>query len=374
LTVAAAGLYSRASLGIEGAMRAGIWAIVASGALAACNAPHVGKRAPLPVRVTTALLSEYAPTISLTGAIAARVSSNLSFRISGRVIERKVDVGQHVEAGEVLARLDPASAQADLDAANASVVSAAAVLKQNSAAFDRQQQLLASGFTTRSTFDAAQQNLRTAQSALDSAKAQAATAADALTYTVLKANKAGVVTARDIDVGQVALAAETAFTIAEDGPRDAVFNVFESIFFARPAGGAIHLSLLGDPSVTALGRVREVAPTVNTRTGTVTVKVGIDAGAGKMPLGAAVVGHGHFAARKVVELPWTATASDRGKLAVWIYDPATRAVAMKPVVAEAFANEALILASGLSGGEKVVTAGGKFLYPGEIVAPQESPP
>jgi RND family efflux transporter MFP subunit len=352
----------------------GALAFVASGALSACNAPHVENRPPLPVRVTTSKVSQYAPTIALTGAIAARVSSNLSFRISGRVIERDVDVGQHVEAGEVLARLDPASAQADLDSANAAVASAAAVLTQNTAAFDRQKQLLDSGFTTRSTFDAAQQNLRTAQSALDSAKAQAATAADALTYAVLKANKAGVVTARSIEVGQVALAAATAFTIAEDGPRDAVFQVFESIFFARPAGGGVRLSLIGDPSVTAMGRVREVSPTVNTRTGTVTVKVGIDAGGDKMPLGAGVVGQGGFAPRKVVELPWTAAASDEGQLAVWIYDPATHAVAMKRVVAEAFDNETLILADGLSGGEKIVTDGGKFLFPGEVVAPLEAAP
>jgi RND family efflux transporter MFP subunit len=311
--------------------------------------------------------------VSLTGEIQARVSSNLSFRVSGRVIERKVDVGQHVAAGEVLARLDPVSAQADLDAANAAVAAAEALLKQNGAAFDRQKQLLSSGFTTRSTYDAAQQNLGTAQSALDGAKAQAARAEDALTYSALKAEKAGVITARNIEVGQVALAAATAFTVAEDGPRDAVFDVFESIFFARPAAGGVRIALVGDPSVVAHGRVREVSPTVNTRAGTVRVKVGLDDGADKMPLGAAVVGQAAFAPRKVVELPWTAAASDQGRLAVWLYDPATHAVAMKRVTAEAYDNETLVLNDGLADGDQVVTAGGKFLYPGEIVAPQEGP-
>ena len=349
-------------------------AVVATIALAACQPVNIAKRPPLPVRVTVAKQTDYAPSISLTGAIAARVSSNLSFRISGQVIERNVDVGQHVEAGEALASLDPAEAEADVAAANAAVASAEAVLKQNTATFERQKQLLDSGFTTRTTFDTAQQNMRTAQGSLDSAKAQAATSADARSYAVLKAEKAGMVTARAIEVGQVALAAQTAFTIAEDGPRDAVFNVFESVFFARPAGGGIHLSLVSDPAVTAQGRVREVSPTVNTRTGTVTVKVGIDQGADKMPLGAGVVGQARFAVRKVVELPWTAAASDAGALAVWVYDPASGAVAIKKVVAEAFDNETLILAEGLSGGEKIVTAGGKFLYPGEVVAPQETAP
>ena len=357
-------------------MRTGLrfLAIVAATPLVACNPPSVAKRPPLPVQAVTAKMTNYAPKLSLTGAIAARVSSDLSFRISGRVISRRVDVGAHVTAGEELARLDPASAQADLDAANAAVASAQALLTQNQSAFDRQKQLLDSGFTTRSGFDTAQQNLRTAQSALDGAKAQAATAADALTFTVLKAEKAGVVTARQIEVGQYAPAAQTAFTIAEDGPRDAVFNVFESIFFSRPASGDIKLTLVSDPRVTARGRVREVSPTVNTRTGTVLVKVGLVEGADKMPLGAAVIGEAAFALSKVVELPWSAAASDAGKLAVWIVDPASRAVSMKRVTARAYGDETLILDGGLSGGEKVITAGGKFLYPGEIVAPEGTTP
>lgn len=356
-------------------MRLGPWfgAILAAAPLAACNPPQVSKRPPLPVLVTTAKVTAYAPTISITGAIAARVSSDLSFRISGRVVERMTDVGQHVAAGDILARLDPATAEADRDSADAAVVSAEAVLKQASASYDRQKQLFDQGFATRSAYDLAQQTLRTARGSLDSAKAQAATAADALTYSTLKAGQAGVVTARDIEVGQVAQAAQTAFTIAEDGPRDAVFNIFESIFFSRPAGGDIAISLISDPRVIAHGRVREISPTVNTRTGTVTVKVGLNADAAPMPLGAAVIGEARFRPRDVVELPWTAAASDGGKLAVWVYDPASRAVAMKPVAAEAFENDTLIVSGGLTGGEKVITAGGKFLYPGEIVAPQEAP-
>ena len=357
-------------------MRTVRWILTCAAAavVAGCNAPSVSKRPPLPVQVTTAEVTDYAPTLSLTGEIAARVSSNLSFRISGRVVERKAEVGQHVALGDVLARLDPAEAEADLDAANAAVASAEAVLKQNTASFARQKQLFDSGFTTRSGFDAAQQNLRTAENALDSAKAQAATAADALTYSVLKADKAGVVTARGIEVGQIAQVAQTAYAVAEDGPRDAVFNVFESVFFAHPSRLGVRLTLVADPSVKAIGHVREISPTVNTRAGTVTVKVAVDDPRNRMPLGAPVIGQAAFAARKVVELPWTAAASDAGQLAVWIYDPATGAVALKPVVAEAFDNERLVVAEGLNGGERVITAGAKFLFPGEVVAPQEANP
>jgi multidrug efflux pump subunit AcrA (membrane-fusion protein) len=103
----------------------------------------------------------------------------------------------------------------------------------------------------------------------------------------------------------------------------------------------------------------------------VKVKVAVDDPLNRMPLGAPVIGQAAFASRKVVELPWTAAASDAGQLAVWLYDPATGAVALKPVTAESFDNERLVIGEGLSGGERVITAGAKFLYPGEIVAPQE---
>ena len=68
-------------------------------------------------------------SVTLTGEVQARFRADLSFRVSGRVIARFVDVGTHVEPGEVLARLDPAEQQADVDAANAAVEAAEAQLR-----------------------------------------------------------------------------------------------------------------------------------------------------------------------------------------------------------------------------------------------------
>ena len=112
-------------------------------------------RPPLLVRAQPAHFEAYATTISLTGAIQARTLADLSFRVSGRVVEWDADVGQRVEAGAVLAKIDPTEQQADLDAANAAVDFAEAVLRQASTNFDRQKSLIDSGFTTRSTYDSA---------------------------------------------------------------------------------------------------------------------------------------------------------------------------------------------------------------------------
>ena len=99
-------------------------------------------------------------SLTLTGEVQARFRADLSFRVSGRVLARLVDVGAHVNAGDVLARLDPAEQQAELDAATAGVAAAESQLRVAQATFDRQTHLMSSGFTTRVAYDQAQQDLR----------------------------------------------------------------------------------------------------------------------------------------------------------------------------------------------------------------------
>ena len=214
-------------------------------------------------------------TVTLTGEVQARFSADLSFRVSGRVLARLVDVGAHVKAGDLLARLDPAEQQADFDAATAGVAAAAAQLRVAQATFDRQSSLLSNGFTTRVAYDQAQEQLRTAQSTLESAKAELARAREALGDTELHARAAGVITARSLELGQVVQAAQSVFTLAQDGERDAVFDVPESMFFDDVEHGRVSLALVSDSGVTATGYVRQISPAVDPKTSTVRVKVAI---------------------------------------------------------------------------------------------------
>ena len=111
-------------------------------------------------------------SVTLTGEVQARFRADLSFRVSGRVIARFVDVGAMSKPDEVLALLDPAEQQADVDAATAAVVAAESQLRVAKATFERQKSLIASGFTTRPVYDQAQEGLRTAEGVLEAAKAQ----------------------------------------------------------------------------------------------------------------------------------------------------------------------------------------------------------
>lgn len=143
------------------------------------------------VRTELVKVRERYPSVTLSGEVQARFRTDLAFRVGGRVASRYVDVGAHVEAGQVLARLDPTEQQADLHSATAAVAAAESQLRVAQATFARQNSLLASGFTTRTSYDQALEGFQTAQAALEAAKAQLGTAKDAFGYTELRRSPNG---------------------------------------------------------------------------------------------------------------------------------------------------------------------------------------
>lgn len=325
------------------------------------------KKLPVMVTTQTVALADYAPRTSLTGVIAARTLNNLSFRVGGRVAERLVDVGQHVDQGAVLARIDPQEQESDLRSAQADLDAAQAQLTQAAATYQRQKTLLSQGFTTRRDFDSADQTLKVAQGSIDAAQSALANAKENLSYTELKAGAAGVITARQVEAGQVVQAAQTVFTIAEDGDRDAVFNVHETLVARTPSGPAVTITLLSDPQIRAVGKVREISPAVDPASGSIRVKVGIPDTPAAMPLGAAVIGSASAKPVKAVLLPWQALTSNAGKPAVWIVDPSSKAVMTVPVEVLAFDSGVVVVDKGLEAGQSVVTAGGQLLSPGQAI-------
>jgi RND family efflux transporter MFP subunit len=337
--------------------------------LAACQQQGtLPEKRPTTVQAQTVELTDYAPTVRLTGEIRAQVESNLSFRVSGRIVERHVDVGDHVMAEQELARIDPEEQQANVTAAEAAVRAAEAQLQQASSTFERQKSLLDRGYTTRREYDQAEEAFRTAQGSLEAARAQLAAARDQLAQTVLRAGAPGVITARNVEVGQVVQSAQPVFSLAQDGPRDAVFNVQESVFIQEPADRTVEITLVSDPKVKVAGTVREVAPAVDPANGTVRVKIGIERPPSEMTLGAAVIGEGRFKPRKLVVLPWSALSSHEGRPAVWVVDPQTRAVSPRPITVERYETGTVIIREGLQPGETVVTAGAQLLRPNQTVA------
>ena len=217
-------------------------------------------------------------------------------------------------------------------------------------------------------FDQAQEGLRTAEGSLERAKAQLGTAKDALGYTELRADASGVITARSLEVGQVVEAGHPVFSLAQDGERDAVFEIYEAIFFGDFDGGPISLTLLSDPSVKATGYVREVSPAINAKSATIRVKVTIQNPPAAMTLGSSVAGTAKWKPVAQIALPWTALMAAGSKPAVWVVDPSTKTASLKPVTIARYEAGAVVIKDGLEPGERVVVDGGKLLSSGQLVS------
>lgn len=341
-------------------------------AQAAGEEPLVPTPATALVRTVVAKSSTIASDLIFTGDIQAQSQVNVAFRTNGKIARRLVEVGDHVSADQVLAKLDPQEQRANLNNAQAALTSAEALLTQAKLSFKRQEQLLTSGFTTRPSYDDAEQQLRTTQASVDSARAALGTAEEQYSYTDLKAGVDGIVLSRTFEVGQVVQAGQAVLVMAQDGPRDAVFNIFEAVLAAPPESKTVEVTLQADPRVKAIGRVREISPSVDAASGTVRVKVGLDETPRAMSLGAVVIGTGTFRPRQAIVLPWSALYRWENGPAVWVRDAGAGTVTPRPVVIERYGPNTIALKDGVKPGEEVVVAGIQLLRPGQRVTVAET--
>lgn len=332
---------------------------VVSVVLAAC-----GEDAPIepeirPVRTVIVDPQPIEDDRQAVGEIRPRLESDLGFRVGGKVISRAVDVGNSVKKGDSLARLDEQDFQNKVRSAEADVTSAEAVLTEAIGAEDRQSQLLAKGVTTQSNYDAALKNKRSAEAKLESAKASLDLAKDQLNYTELKADFDGIITAVGAEAGQVVNSGQMVVRLARPEEIDAVFNVAESAFRDRKREDTVHIivNLLSSPSIVAEGVVREVSPVADPATRTYQVKVALDDPPPAMRFGASVMGRLKATTAPVVVLPGSALYDRSGKPAVWVYDPTTSSVKLRPVTVARFQSDRVVLSDGLAKGDIVVTAG-----------------
>ncbi len=212
-------------------------AAIAASCAGATLAPARASSALVPVKVVKAEAGTVSEDTRLAGDVQAKYLSNVAFRVNGKIAERLAEVGDHVRADQVIARLEPQEQQVNVDTARAALNSAEALLAQAKVNFERQETLMRSGYTTRPAYDQAEQQLRTTQASVDSSRAALGSALEQLSYTELRTGADGIVTARSAEAGQVVSSGQTVFTLAQDGPRDAVFTVPTSLLVPPPPAG-----------------------------------------------------------------------------------------------------------------------------------------
>ena len=342
--------------------------LIVATTLAACNEQtDVAEPASRPVRTMTLEKSEAGVPVVLTGRIEALDEASLGFRLSGRMIERTVNAGDRVEAGQLLGRLEALNELNALTAAKANVAAAQAKLTQVRNHFERQQTLLSQGWTTRANFDQAEREVRTAEAQLDASEAQLESAHDQVDFTELKADAEGVVTGVGAEPGEVVQAGQMIVRLARHGGRDAIFDVPAQVLRTAPTDRAVDVRLADDASVTATGRVREVSPQADPVTRTFQAKVGLTDPPEAMWLGATVIGTLQTDAVPMIEIPSSALTEFNGHPAVWIVDPKALTVEIRNVDVLRFDPASVTISQGLATGDVVVTAGVQALRPGQKV-------
>jgi len=340
----------------------------ASTGLVACSRQEASPEPVRAVKVVTAGEQSLQQTDVYAGEVRARVESRLGFRIPGKLIQRTVDVGQRVSAGQLLASVDPQDYQLSAQAAQAQQLAAQTQRDVALADYKRYESLRVQGFISSAELERREASLKAADAALVQARSQLQAQTNQVGYARLQATANGVVTALEAEVGQVLAAGQPVLRLAHDGPRDAVFNVPEQVVQAFKMGMPMQAQLAGS-SDTLKGVVREVAATADPVTRTFTVKLSLQASE-RIPLGATINVQWPSqlaAAPRTLQLPVTALRQEGEGTSVWVLDEPQMTVRAQKVTLGAVQAHQVAIASGLQPGQKVVVAGVHVLSPGQKV-------
>ncbi len=327
---------------------------LAATVLAGCSKPEAPAQPLRTVRVMKIDGAAVSGSLTFPGEVRARYESRLGFRLGGKIVERRVDVGAVVKRGQVLARLDAQDA-----ALNAAQAEAARALAEAEA--KRYRDLRAKNFVSQAVLDAK-------ETALKTATAQAGMARNQAGYATLTADRDGVVTAVEAEAGQVVAAGQTVVRVAEGNEKEIVIAVPEGdVEKVRTAEGfAVALSSL--PGRSWAGRLRELAPGADVATRTFTARISVPEADESVRLGMsasvqAKVSSGDTALR----LPLSAFFTRNDQANVWVVDPATQTVTLTKVDTDGVAGNEMRVKAGLQPGQLVVTAGASLLEPGQKV-------
>jgi RND family efflux transporter MFP subunit len=300
-----------------------------------------------------------------TGIVGARVQSNLGFRVAGKIVERLVNVGQQVEAGQPLMRIDETDLRLALTAKRNAVVAARASFVQLEADERRYASLVNKGWVSRQRYEQAKAALDTAEAQLAAAEAEARVAENEATYSVLVADAGGTVVETLGEPGQVVAAGQTVIRLAQVGPREAVVALPETI---RPAIGSVaEASVYGGDGRRYTAHLRQLSDSADPQTRIYEARYVLDGEAAAAPLGATVtIWLASKAERPEVQVPLGAVLDDGEKTGVWVLDSATSTVHFQPVQLVRVTSETAVI-SGLSSGDPVVSLGAHLLNEGARV-------
>jgi RND family efflux transporter MFP subunit len=338
-------------------------------ALVAC-----GEKAPADPRtevplVRVAVVQAVIPASrSFTGTVAARVQSDLGFRVSGKVLERLVDAGQAVKRGQPLLRIDPIDLILAAHAQQEVVVAARAHARQTAEDEARYRDLPATGAISASVYDQINAAADAANAQLSAAEAQAEVARNANQYAELVADTDGIVMETLAEPGQVVSAGQTVVRLAHAGRREAIIQLPETL---RPAiGSAGQATLFGKEELSVPATLRQLSDAADRLTRTFEARYVLEGELSNAPLGTTVtirIPDGIPSAKDGLQVP-IGSLFDAGKgPGVWVIDGEPAKVFWRPIAVQRLNDDGARVAGQIKQGDRIVALGAHLLRDGEQV-------
>ncbi|WP_040394884.1 efflux RND transporter periplasmic adaptor subunit [Aromatoleum toluclasticum] len=339
-------------------------------ALAACSdaTSSVDPRTETPlVRVGAVAAAEQAER-SFTGIVAARVQSDLGFRVPGKILERLVDTGQAVKRGQPLMRIDPTDLRLATRAHDEAVAAATSRARQTADDEARYRDLVSAGAVSASAYDKIKAAAESARAELKAAQAQADVARNETGYTVLLADADGVVVETLAEPGQVVGAGQVVVRVAHAGRREALVELPETL---RPAVGSAGRAVLYGNGLTGAAKLRQLSDAANPQTRTFEARYVLEGRLADAPLGSTISIHlPSDRATPALQVPIGAIFDPGKGPGVWRVEGEGGEgprVSWRAVQLAGLSSESASVVAGLAAGDRVVVLGAHLLHEGEQV-------
>jgi multidrug efflux system membrane fusion protein len=319
-----------------------------------------------PVKVAVVAPATQGRTLTYSGVVRPRIESALGFRVPGKIVARAVNVGDRVEVGQVIARLDETDLRLAEAGARAAVAAARSRRDMANDNLERANVLLPKAIISQAAHDTRRNELHAAAAALESAEAQLRQAVNAVDYATLKADKAGIVTSVTGEPGQVVGAGQAIVSLAESGETEIAVAVPEQDATRLSIGQPVTASLwAGPPRVNVDGRIREIAGQADPASRTYAVRIAVERPPQAMRLGmTATVALTLEEKVASMVVPLSALTESNDGTVAFVVDAATKVVRKTTVEVGGVGEHGVQIVRGLQIGDMVVSAGVQFLRDG----------
>lgn len=316
-----------------------------------------------PVQVVTVDFEARSKSWSYVGTIRPRYQTDVGFRVGGKIVDRFVDVGQRVEAGDPIARLDETDLRLALSSQEAELAAARIASTEAAKAEARFRVLNSEGHVAAAALDQRVAAAAEARSRVERAQRNVDLARNQLQYATLKAQHAGVIVALPAETGQVIAAGQTIARVSRLDAVEVEVAIPEQL--VRTVERAVaEIEIWGEQGQRVPATLREVSPEAETASRSYRARFAFKPAGDAVAFGRTATVHlsavdGSATAR----LPLSAVMNDGRGAIVWVLSPDLNRVVRTPIQVLSYAKDEVTVGSGLKSGDQVVTLGVHMLDP-----------